>query len=112
MFGWIKAALGVAANLVTFFSKNKKPSLTEVIPVLVANLIPAVNDAISYQGLDTKTKIDTWLAKLDEMTGTDPGAVNFDADMPPAAQEEMFDGLLTFVRVYAYHRAGVPGYKA
>ncbi len=37
---------------------------------------------------------------------------NFDADMPPAAQEEMFDGLLTFVKVYAYHRAGVPGYKS
>lgn len=111
MFGWIKAALGVAMQLWGKFSGGQKVNVLDVIPDVVGRLLPAVQQAVKYQGLNTKDKIDAWLETMDEYTGEDVGAVDLIPEMPAKVEEVFFDHLKEAARCYAYMLAGVEGYK-
>lgn len=109
--GIVRGALSFAASLLSAVkSGGTKPTLGELLPVAVSALLPTIDAAIKFQGLNSKEKIDSWLGTLDSLTGADPAALDFIKGMPKEAEEELFDGLLQTARAYAYHRAGVPGY--
>lgn len=89
---------------------NKKPTLADVVPLVVGQLIPALSEAISYGQLSTEAQIDAWAATLDAKTGIDVGALDVNHSMPADKQEEMFDGLKQFAVAFAKNKAKVPGY--
>lgn len=111
MLGWIKAALGVAMQLYSKFSGGKKVSVLDALPEVIGKLLPAVQNAIKYQGLDSKAKVDAWLLELDTYTGEDVGAIDLIPDMPAKVEEVFFDHLKEVARCYAYMCIGVDGYK-
>lgn len=109
--GWILGIFKVGLSIFKLFKgSDDKPSLTELLPFVLNQLIPAVDNAIKYQGLDTKEKFDQWLTFIDVSTGTDPGAFDFMGSMPPDVEEQMFDHLIETARIYGYNRLKVPGY--
>jgi len=110
--GWLLGIFKVGISVFNLFkgSGEQKPSLTELLPFALTQLIPAVDNAIKYQGLASKEQFDQWLVTLDATTGSDPGAFDFMKSMPPEIEEEMFDALINVARIYGYNRLKVEGY--
>ena len=81
-----------------------------MLPFVVSQLLPAVEQAIRFQGLNTKEKFDSWLTTLDESTGIEP-PVDLISRLPAEQEEALFDHLLEAARIYGYHLIGVPGYR-
>lgn len=111
MFGWLKVIVGVAAKIYGYVKGSRPTTFANVIPFAVSQLLPAVENAIKYQSLDTKEKFDAWLQTLDQTTGSDPGAVDIIERLPADKEEEFFDHLVEAARIYGYHLIGVPGYR-
>jgi hypothetical protein len=103
-------ALKTGAELFAIF-KGKKPSLPELLPTVMGKIIEAVGGVVESKGFTTKEQVDQWIGFLDAQTGADLGALDLFPSLPPDKEEEMLDGLLQVVRVYAYNKAGVPGYR-
>jgi len=110
MLGWIKAVLAVGVKIYGFLMKDDKPGLAETLPFAVGQILPAVQKAISYQGLNTKEKFDQWLKVIDTGTGVDEGAVDLISGLPAEKEEILFDHLVEIARIYGYHLIGVEGY--
>lgn len=111
LFGWISGALKLGLGLWGWVrGQDSKPTLTDLLPVIMSNLLPAVEKAIGYQGLDTQEKFDSWLEALDAGTGSDPTAVDLIRDLPPDQEELLFDHLKEAARIYGYCLIKVPGY--
>ena len=87
-----------------------KPTMTDLLPLVVGNILPAVEKAISYQNLDSQEKVDAWLATLDAATGEEASAADVLRDLPADKEEQLFDHLLEVARIYAYSKIGVEGY--
>jgi len=110
MFGWLKAAVVIGLKIYGFVSKGDKPSLADALPFAVGQMLPAVQKAIQYQGLDTKEKFDAWLIAVDAGTGSDTTAVDLLVRLPADKEELFFDHLIEAARIYGYHLIGVEGY--
>jgi hypothetical protein len=89
---------------------GKKPQLTDIIPLVIGQLLPSLSQAIDYGQLSTEAQIDAWAATLDAKTGVDVGALDVNHSMPPDKQEEMFDGFKQFAVAFAKNKAKIPGY--
>ena len=106
LFNVLKAGAGL------YFSvKGKKPSLTELLPSVMSHILDAVGGVVEARGMTSKDQIDQWLSLVDAQTGSDLGALDLLKDLAPDKEEELFDGLIQVIRVYAYWKAGVPGYS-
>lgn len=112
MIGWIKAIIGVAIKVIFLFKDKDHPidPLTEALPLALAQILPAVRNAIAYQGYDTVEKFDTWLVTIDMMTGTDAGAIDLIPHMPAKIEENFFDAAVKMARCYGYMLLKVDGY--
>lgn len=110
MLGWLKAAVSFAVKMYGFVTKDEKPSLVDALPFAVGQLLPAVQRAIQFQGLNTQEKFDAWLDTLDQSTGIDKGAIDFIGGLPADKEEEFFDHLIAAARIYGYHLMGLDGY--
>lgn len=111
MFGWLKAAVVVGLKIYGFVAGGDKPGLADALPFAVGQMLPAVQKAIQYQGLDTKEKLDVWLATVDTGTGSDINAVDLIIKLPADKEELFFDHLVEAARIYGYHLIGVEGYR-
>jgi len=112
MLGWLKMAVTVGLKLFSFVTaKGTKPTMVDAIPFAVSQMLPAVQRAIQYQGLDTKEKLDAWLVTIDAGTGSDADAVDIIARLPADKEESFFDHLIEAARIYGYHLIGVEGYR-
>jgi len=111
MFGWLKAVVSIGLKIYGYVAKSDKPGLADALPFAVGQMLPAVQKAIEYQGLDTKEKFDAWLATVDAGTGSDEGALDLIVKLPPDKEEEFFDHLVEAARIYGYHLIGVVGYR-
>lgn len=109
--GALLSILSTGIGLFKLLTGGAKPSVGDLLKFSLPQILQAVDNAVTYQGLSTKEQVDAWLSTADANFGADPGALDLVKDMPPEAEEEMTDGLIQFVRAYAYYRAGVPGYK-
>lgn len=114
LWGVLKAAAGFGLQLLASVkgSGNGKPSFSELLPTIVGAVLPAVDQAIRFQGLDTKEKVDAWITTLDAATGLDATALDIVKDLPADKEEQLFDHVLEAARIFAYCKIGVPGYKA
>lgn len=110
MLGWLKAAVTFSVKMFGWIKQTDQPSLIDALPFAVAQLLPAVQRAIEYQGLHTQEKFDTWLNTLDQATGVEAGAIDFVGGLPADKEEEFFDHLIEAARIYGYHLIGVKGY--
>ena len=108
LVGFLKEAVRVGVALAGFF--KTKPSTADGLEFAITRLIPAVREAISYGGLDTREKFDSWLAMVDAQTGNDPGAVDLIPFLTAEREEEFFDHLVAAARCYGYGMLKVPGY--
>ena len=112
MLGWLKMAVKVGLKIYGFVTApGAKPSLIDALPFAVGQLLPAVQKAIHYQGLNTKEKFDAWLVTVDAGTGSDENAVDFIAGLPADKEEIFFDHLIEAARIYGYNLIGVEGYR-
>lgn len=102
---FIDGALAVAKLL------GKKLKISELIGIILPNLLGLLSSAQAALALDTKEKVDAFLDTLDSFTGTDVGALDLQRDMTAQAEEEAFDGIKQFARAVLYAKIGVPGYK-
>jgi hypothetical protein len=98
----------VGASMVSLF--RRKPKWTEAVPLVISQVLPLVNDAIVYGGMDSKEKFDSWLEGFDRATGSDPGAVNVIHDIPADKLEEFYDHIKEAARIFGYAKLGVPGF--
>lgn len=110
MFGWLRSAVVFGVKMFGWVTKSDKPSLADALPFAVAQLLPAVQKAIEFQGLNTQEKLDAWLDTLDKATGVEAGAIDFVGGLPADKEEEFFDALIQAARIYGYHLIGVKGY--
>ncbi len=110
MIGWIKTALSLGLRMFGILTGKDKPRMTDALPFVLANLLPAVEKAIEYKGLSTQAKFDSWLATLDTGTGSDLDAADFFPNLPPNREEELFDHLIEAARIYGYCLLKVDGY--
>jgi len=110
LFGILQAAIVLGAKMVQMFTGKTKPSFLDGAGMAVGQLIPAIQQAVNYGGMNTKEKIDSWLDNVDRTTGTDPGAIEMIPGMPPDKEEEFFDHLIGAARLYAYSYAKILGY--
>lgn len=110
MLGWLKSAVVFGVKMFGWVTKSEKPSLVDALPFAVSQLLPAVQRAIEFQGLNTQEKFDTWLETLDQATGVEAGAIDFIGGLPAEKEEEFFDHLIAAARIYGYHLIGVKGY--
>ena len=108
--GALLSVLSTGVTLFKLLTGGVKPSVGDLLKFSLPQILQAVDNAVKYQGLTTKEQVDAWLQTADANFGADPGALDLVADMPAEAEEEMTDGLIQFVRAYAYYKAGVPGY--
>lgn len=111
MFGVLKSLLKVGATVVKLFTGQDRVSLMDGLPQVLGQLLPAVDNAIKYKGLDTKEKFDGWLETVDEVTGTDSLAIDVMPSLPADKEEELFDHLKEAARIYGYNKIGVDGYE-
>ena len=112
MLGWLRAALNAGLTVYSLVKgKDEKPSLTEALPMVISNLLPMVQNAISFGGMNTKGKFDAFLDTIDSATGEDATAIDFIQDLPAEKEEQLFDHLKEAARIYGYSLIGVPGYK-
>lgn len=102
---FIDGAIAVAKML------GKKLKLSELLGVILPNLLSLLSSAQAAMALDTKEKVDAFLETLDSFTGVDVGALDIQRDMTAQAEEEAFDGIKQFARAVLYAKIGVPGYK-
>ena len=109
--GALLSILSTGIGLFKLITGGKKPSISDLFKFALPSIMEAVDNAVKYQGLTTKEQVDSWLSTVDANLGLEPGALDLVRDMPGEAEEEMTDGLIQFVRAYAYYRTGVPGYK-
>jgi hypothetical protein len=112
MFGWIKAALGVGLKLYGLIrgSGSKSDLLSDALPFVVNQLLPAVRTAIEYKGLNTRDKFDRWLETIDVATGDDDVSLDLIPHMPAKIEEDFFDHAKELARCYGYCLLRVPGY--
>ncbi len=112
MIGWIKAIIGVAVKVFGFIKTAGHPvdPLAEALPFALAQILPAVKNAIAFQGYDTVAKFDAWLVTIDMTTGTDAGAIDLIPRMPAKIEEEFFDAAVKMARCYGYMLLKVDGY--
>jgi len=89
---------------------KKKPSWTDIASKIIPQIFEIVDNAITFQGYDTKEKFDQFLDALDFKTGTDPEAIDFLKDVTAVAEEEFFDGIIQSARAYGYAKLKVEGY--
>lgn len=113
LLGIIKGALQFGLGLFSAIrGADTKPTLTELLPLVVANILPAVDQAINYQNLDSQEKLDAWFGTLDAATGVEATAVDVLKDLPADKEELFFDHIISAAKIYAYNRIGVEGFKA
>lgn len=114
MFGWIKALAVAGVKIYQMFKGAKDAgtpvSIMEGLPFALGQLLPAVDNAIKYGNMTTKEQFDSWLDTIDNMTGEDPGAIDFIKGLPDQQEEIMFDHLKEAARIYGYWRLKLPGY--
>jgi hypothetical protein len=111
VFGVLKGLFSVGIAVYGVFKgKENKPTVMEVLPTVVGQLLPAVQSAIKYQNMTTKAQLDAWLETLDASMGEEAGAVDIIHDMPSNREEELSDHLLAAARIYGYNLLGVEGY--
>jgi len=111
MLGVLRALIGAAGAVIKIFKGGEKPTWAEAMPFVLQQLIPAVQQAVEYQGYNTREKFDAWLSTMDASTGTDPGAIDIIPQLPQDKEEEFFDALKEAARVYGYSLIGVEGYN-
>lgn len=111
MFGVIKTILSVGVKVLSLFKGGQKPSIGETLSFTLQQLIPAIENAIAYENLDSKEKFDNWLETFDKSTGSDQYAVDLIKGMPKQAEEEFFDGIKQAAKAYGYMKIGVEGYR-
>lgn len=100
--GWVKGLISVAVALVKQLKgASYKPTLSELAPQLLGNLIPAVDGAIKYQNLDSLKKVEAWGKQVDKVTGVEETALDVIPDMPPELEEKFFDGMVMAGTAYA-----------
>lgn len=110
--GILKATLQFGLQLFgAIRGAEQKPTLSDLLPTIVANILPAVDQAITYQKLDTTEKLDSWLASLDAATGVESTAVDILKDLPADKEELFWDHIIEAARIYGYCRIGVEGFK-
>lgn len=114
IWGVLRAAAGFGLQLLNAVkgTNGSKPTLVELLPTVVSAVLPAVDQAIKFQGLDTKEKVDAWIVTLDAATGLDAAALDIVRDLPADKEEQLFDHVLEAARIFAYCKIGVPGYRA
>lgn len=109
----VRAAAGFAVQLLgSIKGSDHKPTFTDLVPTMLGSVLPALEQAMKFQNLDTKEKVDSWLTLADLATGVETTAPNLIHDMPRELQEQMFDHVLEAARIYAYCKLGVPGFSA
>jgi hypothetical protein len=106
-FGWLKVIAKAALQLLG--GGGVVPTESGA-PFSLAQILPAVERAIRYGGLDSKAKFDEWLIMADQATGSEPGAVHLFGDLPPDKEEELWDHAIAVARIYGYHLLKVTGY--
>lgn len=89
---------------------TKKPKISDVFGWIFTYIPQTVGKLIEGGQADTKSKFDDFLEAFDAGTGVDPGAINFEHDIPPEMQEAFFDHLKEAARIIGYHKLKVPGY--
>lgn len=87
------------------------PAFAEIWPDVTANVMKAVNAAVTYGGIDTKEKLDAYLATADAALGDEPAAIDIVKGLPADKEEQLSDHLIEAARIYGYHLIGVEGYK-
>lgn len=87
-----------------------KPKFTDAI-MYVVTWIPEIVSQIRGVGeMSTKEKIDEALRTVDDMTGTDKGAIDVVRNLPADKEEELFDYLVEVIRILAYNKIKLDGY--
>lgn len=94
-----------------FSMVKRKPSWTEAVPMVMAQILPLVNQAIEYGGATDKEKFDDWLKGLDAATGSDPGAAIIISDIPRDKAEIFWDHVIEAARIFGYAKLNVKGYE-
>lgn len=114
-FGIILGAIKVAAGIANLFrgpdGEKPKPQFQDIWPDATANVMKAVQQAVNYGGLDSKEKLDAWLAQADSTLGNELTAIDVIPGLPPDKEEELSDHLIEAARIYGYMLLGLPGYK-
>lgn len=88
---------------------GQDPSVTQIAGALIGYLPKLIQVWHSYEGPDAKKLIDIAFDLADAKTGLEgPDIIH---DLPPEAEERLFDGILTAGRELAYWAAGVYGVK-
>lgn len=87
-----------------------KPKFTDVFMRVVAWIPDLVNQIRGIGDMSTKEKIDEALRSMDDMTGTDEGAVDVIHDLPADKEEELFDHLTEIIRILSYNKLQLAGY--
>lgn len=115
MLGWFEAALTVGVKILGLLVSKKDQgqalTLADAFPFAISQLLPAVENAIKYQGLDTKEKLDGWLVTFDMATGEEPTAIDIIHGLPADKEEILFDHAIEIARIYGYYKIGVPGFR-
>lgn len=104
----LMSAVNLASGLIPLL--GKKPTISDIIPLLLSTVIPAIDKGVAYGNLQTKEQIDQWCSVADLKTGSDAGALDLVRSMPADVEEAWLDHFVEFARVYAYNRAKLPGY--
>lgn len=110
VFGIALGVIGMIPKVVNIFKGDEKPGTLDVFSHIISNIMPQINLGLAYGKWTSKEQVDAWLKTLDESTGTDAGALDLFKDIPGDKEEELFDHLKEFLRIYLYARIGVEGY--
>ena len=110
--GILKGAVNFGLQLFgAIRGSDQKPTLTDLLPAIVGNILPAIDQAITFQNLDTKEKLDAWFGTLDAATGMEATAVDIIKNLPADKEEQFWDHIIEAARIFAYNKIGVEGFK-
>lgn len=106
----LSAIWKLIGNVVSLF--KSKPTWADAVPMVVNQLLPMVNYAIEYGGMDSKEKFDAWLDGIDVATGEDAGALVVMGGVPRDKAEVFWDHIIAAARVIGYSKLGIEEYTA
>ena len=114
LFGIVTSAFETGMSLYKMIKGKKddgtKPSLTELLPSVMATILTQVTNAVSFSELTTKDQILTAVKTLDMRFGSEVGAIDLVNTLPPDQEERLTDAFLVIVEVLACNAAKVPEY--
>jgi len=86
---------------------GRKAKVTEIIGIVYGNLVGLIADFNAYRGADAEKRVREFWEEFDTQTGI--GGLDLIHDLPPKAEERMFDGLKAFGLELSLWSVGVYG---